>query len=65
MKTKNPNLQAFAASYPTRLPMAPKVKTLKELGLESPYVFNITVAPKSMDETCHKAMAVILQWCTG
>ena len=45
--------------------MAPKVKTLKELGLESPYVFNITVAPKSMDETCHKAMAVILQWCTG
>jgi len=60
MKTKNPNLQAFAASCPTRLPMAPKVKTLKEIGINAPYVFNITVAPKSMDETRRKAIAIIL-----
>jgi tripartite-type tricarboxylate transporter receptor subunit TctC len=61
MKTKNPNLQAFAASCPTRLPMAPKVKTLKEIGIDAPYVFNITVAPKSMDETRRKAIAIILK----
>jgi hypothetical protein len=60
MKTKNPNLQAFAASCPTRLPMAPKVKTLKEIGIDAPYVFNITVAPKSMDETRRKAITIIL-----
>jgi hypothetical protein len=60
MKTKNPNLQAFAASCPTRLPNAPKVKTLKEIGIDAPYVFNITVAPKSMDETRRKAIAIIL-----
>lgn len=60
MKAKNPNLQAFAASCPTRLPNAPKVKTLKEIGIDAPYVFNITVAPKSMDETRRKAIAIIL-----
>jgi hypothetical protein len=60
MKTKNPNLQAFAASCPTRLPNAPKVKTLTEIGIDAPYVFNITVAPKSMDETRRKAIAIIL-----
>jgi hypothetical protein len=60
MKTKNPNLQVLAASCPTRLPMAPKVKTLKEIGIDAPYVFNITVAPKSMDETRRKAIAIIL-----
>jgi hypothetical protein len=60
MKTKNPNLQAFAASCPTRLPMAPKVKTLNEIGIDAPYVFNITVAPKSMDETRRKAITIIL-----
>jgi quinol monooxygenase YgiN len=60
MKTKNPNLQAFAASCPTRLPNAPNVKTLNEIGIDAPYVFNITVAPKSMDETRRKAIAIIL-----
>jgi hypothetical protein len=60
MKTKNPNLQAFAASCPTRLPSAPNVKTLKEIGIDAPYVFNITVAPKSMDETRRKAITIIL-----
>jgi hypothetical protein len=60
MKTKNPNLQAFAASCPTRIPTAPNVKTLKEIGIDAPYVFNITVAPKSMDETRRKAISIIL-----
>lgn len=60
MKTKNPNLQAFAASCPVRLPNAPKLKTLGENGIKAPYVFNITVAPKSMQSTKRRAIAIIL-----
>ena len=60
MKTKNSNLQAFAASCPVRLPQAPKLKTLKELGIQAPYVFNITVAHKLMNQTKRKAIAIIL-----
>lgn len=60
MKTKNPNLEALAASCPTRLPQAPKLRTLKELGIDAPFVFNITVAPKSMDSTKRKAIAIII-----
>jgi tripartite-type tricarboxylate transporter receptor subunit TctC len=60
MKTKNPNLQAFAASCPTRLPQAPTLKTLKELGVDAPFVFNITVAHKSMDVLKRKAISTIL-----
>jgi len=60
MKTKNPNLEAFAASCPVRLPQAPKLKTLGENGIKAPYVFNITVAPKSMQSTKRRAIAIIL-----
>ncbi len=60
MKTKNPNLQAFAASCPTRLPQAPNVKTLKEIGIDAPLVFNITVAHKSMDAVRMRAISIIL-----
>ena len=60
MKTKNPNLQALAASCPTRLPKAPNVKTLKEMGIDAPLVFNITVAHKSMDPVRRKAIEIIL-----
>lgn len=60
MKTKNPNLESLAASCPTRLPQAPKLRTLKELGIDAPFVFNITVAPKSMDSTKRKAIAIII-----
>lgn len=60
MKTKNPNLQAFAASCPSRLPQASNVKTLKEMGIDAPFVFNITVAHKSMNPTRMKAISMIL-----
>jgi tripartite-type tricarboxylate transporter receptor subunit TctC len=60
MKTKNPNLQAFAASCPTRLPNAPNVKTLSELGITAPYVFNITVALKTMPADKRKTISTIL-----
>jgi hypothetical protein len=60
MKSQNKNLQVLAASCPTRLPQAPEVKTLKELGIEAPLVFNTTVAHKSMDPVRRKAIAIIL-----
>jgi len=60
MKTKNPNLQAYAASCPVRLPQDPKLKTLGENGIKAPYVFNITVAPKSMTTAKRKVIAIIL-----
>ena len=60
MKTKNPNLEAFAASCPVRLPQAPKLKTLGENGIKAPYVFNITVAHKDMNSIKRRAIAIIL-----
>jgi len=60
MKTKNPNLEAFAASCPVRLPQAPKLKTLGENGIKAPYVFNITVAHKDMNSVKRRAIAIIL-----
>jgi tripartite-type tricarboxylate transporter receptor subunit TctC len=60
MKTKNPNLMPYAASCPTRLTQAPKLKTLTEVGIRAPYVFNITVAPKTMDSTKRRVIGIIL-----
>jgi len=60
MKTKNSNLQAFAASCPDRLPQAPNLKTLKELGIQAPYVFNITMAHVSMSKARREAIKQIL-----
>jgi tripartite-type tricarboxylate transporter receptor subunit TctC len=64
LKTKNSNLKMVAASCQTRLPQEPKVKTLKELGMDAPYVFNIIVASKSMNETRRKAIGIILNNAT-
>ena len=60
MKTKNPKLEAFAASCPSRLPQAPKLKTLGENGIKAPYVFNITVAHKDMNPAKRKVISIIL-----
>lgn len=60
MKFKNPDLQAVAASCPVRLPQAPNLKTLKELGINAPYVFNITVASSTMHPVKRRAIQIIL-----
>jgi tripartite-type tricarboxylate transporter receptor subunit TctC len=60
MAQMNSNLRMFAASCPVRLPQQPKIKTLKELGINAPYIFNITVAHKDMPETKRQAISVIL-----
>lgn len=64
MKTKNLNLRMVAASCPTRLPQEPRVKTLKELGIDAPYIFNIIIASKSMNETRRRAIGIILNNAT-
>jgi hypothetical protein len=64
MKTKNQNLKLVGASCPTRMPEEPNLKTFKEMGIETPYVFNITVAHKDMNNTRKKAISTILNQAT-
>lgn len=64
LQTKNPKLQMVAASCPARLPQAPNIKTLKQIGIEAPYVFNITIAHKDMSEGRRKAISIILNEAT-
>ena len=47
-KSRNENLQMLAMSCPRRHPDAPSVKTLKEVGLDAPYVFQFIMASKDM-----------------
>jgi hypothetical protein len=64
LKTRNDKLQLVAASCPKRIPQEPNLKTFKELGIEAPYVFNITVAHKDMNNTRKKAISTILNQAT-
>ena len=64
LKTKNPKMQMIAASCPNRLPQEPKIKTLKELGVDAPYIFNITIALRSMPDRRRKEIATILNTAT-
>jgi hypothetical protein len=47
-KDKNKNLQIIAMSCPQRHPGAPDVKTLKEYGIDAPYIWQQLVANKDM-----------------
>lgn len=64
LKTKNPSMNMIAASCPKRLPQAPNVKTLKELGIDAPYIFNIMMAHKEMPEARRVAVKQILNSAT-
>ncbi len=64
LKIKNDKLRLVAASCPKRIPQEPKLKTFKEIGIEAPYVFNITVAHKDMNNTRKKAISNILNQAT-
>ncbi len=64
LKTKNPKMRMIAASCPARLPQEPKIKTLKEQGIDAPYIFNIVVAGKEMSEGRRKAIGIILDRAT-
>jgi len=64
LRTKNPKMQMIAASCPTRLPQEPKIKTLKEMGIDAPYIFNIAIAQRTMSEGRRKAIGLILSKAT-
>lgn len=64
LKTKNPNLQMVAASCPSRLPQEPKIPTLREQGINAPYIFNIVVAHRNMPVARQHAIATILKQAT-
>lgn len=54
-------INVLAASCPTRLPQAPEIKTLKEQGIEAPFVFNIFVAHASMDPAKRQKIKAVLE----
>jgi hypothetical protein len=60
LKSKNPKMTMVAASCPRRLPQSPTVKTLKEMGITAPYIFNITIAHKDMPLARKIAISKIL-----
>ena len=64
MVTQNSKLRVSAASCPTRLPQAPNVPTLKELKINAPYIFNIIVAHKDMNNARRTAIGKILDEAT-
>jgi tripartite-type tricarboxylate transporter receptor subunit TctC len=64
MKTKNPNIQAAAASCTTRHPLLPDTATLAEQGVQAPQVFNITVASTKMPTTKRLELGRILNMAT-
>lgn len=64
LKTKNDKLNMVAASCPSRLPQAPNIPTLKELGIDAPFIFNITIAHKNMDPVKRQELSTILNQTT-
>lgn len=64
LKSQNKKLQMVAASCPNRLPQAPEIPTLAELGITAPYIFNILVASRDMPEIKRKEIGQILDSAT-
>jgi tripartite-type tricarboxylate transporter receptor subunit TctC len=64
LKTKNSKMTIVAASCPDRLPNAPNIPTLKELGITAPYIFNIIIAHKDMPQGRQMAITKILESAT-
>lgn len=65
LRSKNPKMRMIAASCPTRLPQEPKIKTLKELGIDAPFVFNIVIANTEMPAARRMALSKILNDATA
>jgi len=64
LRSKNPKMTMIAASCPNRLPQAPSIPTLKEMGIDAPYIFNIIIAHKDMPKGRQMAIAKILEAAT-
>jgi len=64
LKTKNQSMNMIAASCPKRLPQAPNIKTIKELGIDAPFIFNIMMAHRDMPSGRKVALQQILNEAT-
>lgn len=64
LKDKNPNIKMLAMSCPTRHTDAANLKTLAEQGITAPFVFNITVSHKGMDQARRAELSKILNDAT-
>jgi tripartite-type tricarboxylate transporter receptor subunit TctC len=64
LRSKNSKMTMIAASCPNRLPQAPSVPTLKEMGIDAPYIFNIIIAHKDMPKGRQMAIGKILESAT-
>ena len=64
LRSKNPKMTMIAASCPNRLPQAPGIPTLKEMGIDAPYIFNIIIAHKDMPKGRQMAIGKILEAAT-
>lgn len=64
LRQRSPALNVVAASCPTRLPDFPQVRTLKEQGYTTPYIFNITVAHAEMPRAIRERLGRILNDAT-
>lgn len=60
----NPKITALAMSCPTRYSADPKLKTLKEQGINVPSVFNIVMSNRSMPEQKSVELGKILDQAT-
>jgi tripartite-type tricarboxylate transporter receptor subunit TctC len=63
-KDRNPRMQIQAMSCPTRHPNYPNIKTLREQGILSPYIWNIIVANKEMPISKREELGKILNTAT-
>ena len=57
-------MNAIAASCPKRLPQQPNMPTLKELGIDAPFIFNIAIAHKDMPSARRQSLGAILDQAT-
>jgi len=60
----NPKIKAVAVSCPTRYSADPKLKTLKEQGIDVPSVFNIVMSNQAMSEEKRSNIGKILDQAT-
>lgn len=63
-KPKNDKLAILAMSCPQRHPAYPEIRTLREQGFETPYVFNTVMAHRDMDPMKQAEIAEILTVAT-
>jgi tripartite-type tricarboxylate transporter receptor subunit TctC len=63
-REKNPNVTVLGMSCPRRHPDLPDMPTLIEQGLQTPYVFNVTMAHISMPENKRRQLSQILNKAT-